>query len=80
MTNYDAARAVVAAQTTGDAARPVMVNTVFWSRDTTLTTTINRATTRTPTPAPAPVAVPDDTAAAEVAAHGGPRRLRLDRH
>ena len=30
--------------------RPVMVNTVFWSLDTTLTTTINRATTRTPAP------------------------------
>ena len=50
--------------------RPVMVNTVPWFRDKTLTTTINRTPTRTPNPRPAPVAVPDDTTAAEVTAHG----------
>ncbi|WP_241976720.1 type IV secretory system conjugative DNA transfer family protein [Cryobacterium sp. TMT2-4] len=48
--------------------RPVMVNTVPWFRDKTLTTAINRTPTRTPNPTPAPV--PDNTTAAEVAAHG----------
>ncbi|WP_166785006.1 hypothetical protein [Cryobacterium sp. Hz7] len=47
-----------------------MVNTVPWFRDKTLTTTINRIPTRTPNLAPTPIAVPDDTAAAEVAARG----------
>ncbi len=50
--------------------RPVMVHTVPWFRDKTLTTTINRPQARTPNPMPAPAAVPGDTTAAEVAAHG----------
>ncbi|TFC33643.1 hypothetical protein E3O28_13550 [Cryobacterium sp. TMT2-14] len=49
--------------------RPVMVNTVPWFRDKTLTITINRTPTRTPSLAPAQIPVPDDTIAAEVAAH-----------
>ena len=48
--------------------RPVMVNTVPWFRDKTLTTTING--TPNTTPNPVPIAVPDNTTTAEVAAHG----------
>ncbi len=52
--------------------RPVMVNTLPWFRDKTLTTAIN-LTTPTPIPAPkpvpAPAPVPDDTLPAEAAAH-----------
>ena len=50
--------------------RPVMVTTVPWFRDKTLTTTINRTPAQTPAPAMPPVPVSDDSAAAEVAAHG----------
>ncbi|WP_233194229.1 MULTISPECIES: hypothetical protein [unclassified Cryobacterium] len=48
--------------------RPVMVNTVPWFRDKTLTTTINRTTPPTAMD-PVPPLVPDDNTA-EVAAHG----------